>query len=118
MLRLEAHGLRNGVPVEAVGQLAQGVVVVVNVSRAVIAEAARRFVTRVIVVTGPPVVLAARLAARGRETGPDVMRRLARDVPIPDHVAVETVVNDGTPAEAVDRFIAALIRAALSAPPR
>ncbi len=115
-LQWEAHGLRYGIPVEAAEQLARGVVVVANVSRGVIEAAAERFAVRVVVVTAPPAVLAARLAARGRETAEDVARRLGRDVPIPQHVAVETVVNDGTPGEAADRFVSALIRAALSAP--
>ena len=107
-LRWQAHGLRYGIPLEVIGPLAQGVVVVANVSREVIAEAAGRFVTQVVVVTAPPAVLAARLAARGRETDADVMRRLGRDVAIPDHVGVETVVNDRTPQDAADHFTSIL----------
>ena len=116
-LQWQAHGLHYGVPWDVTDRLAQGQVVVVNVSRGVIAEAAKRFTTRLIVVTAPPAVLAQRLAARGRETEADMAARLARDVAVPDHVPVEIVVNDGTPAEAADRFVSALIRAALSAPP-
>jgi ribose 1,5-bisphosphokinase len=78
----------------------------------VIADAAERFPVRVIEITAPPDILAQRLAGRGRETGDDVTRRLARNVPIPGHVPVDTVVNDQTPAEAADRFISALIQAA------
>jgi ribose 1,5-bisphosphokinase len=111
-LQWRAHGLRYGIPADVIERLAQSMVVVANASRAVIAEAASRFATRVVVVTAPPAVLARRLAARGRETEADVAARLMREVAIPDHVPVETVVNDGTPVEAADRFVSALIRAA------
>jgi ribose 1,5-bisphosphokinase len=111
-LRWQAHGLHYGIPLDIVDDLTRGIVVVANVSRGVIAEAGERFPVRVIEVTAPPEVLAQRLAARGRETVTDVAQRLARDAPIPAQVVVDTVVNDRTPAEAADRFIAALIRAA------
>jgi len=55
---------------------ADGGVVVANVSRGVIAEAARRYRLRVIEVTASPGILPARLAARGAETSEDVARRL------------------------------------------
>jgi phosphonate metabolism protein PhnN/1,5-bisphosphokinase (PRPP-forming) len=116
-LQWQAHGLRYGLPVDVIEDLARGIVVVANVSRLVIAEAAERFPVRVIEVTAPPAVLAQRLTQRGRETAEDVAKRLARDVSIPDRVPVDTVVNDKTPAEAAERFIAALIRAALFVPP-
>jgi ribose 1,5-bisphosphokinase len=96
-----AHGLRYGIPLNVVDDLARGVVVVANVSRGVIAEAASAE------------ILARRLATRGRETAEDIAKRLARDVAIPGDVAVDTVVNDGTPEEAADRFVTMLTRAAL-----
>jgi ribose 1,5-bisphosphokinase PhnN len=64
-------------------------------------------------VTASPEILARRLAARGRETTEDIARRLARDAAIPDGVAVDTVVNDGTPDAAADRFVTVLTQAAL-----
>ena len=85
-----------------------GVVSVANVSRTMIADAARRFPVRVIEVTAPPDILAARLASRGREDAADVATRLARSVAMPDGVTIATVVNDGTLKEGVDRFVAAL----------
>jgi phosphonate metabolism protein PhnN/1,5-bisphosphokinase (PRPP-forming) len=108
-----AHGLRYGIPLDVVDDLAQGIVVVANVSRGVIAEAAAEYPVRVIVVTASPEILARRLAARGRETTEDIARRLARDAAIPDGVAVDTVVNDGTPEAAADRFVTVLTQAAL-----
>ena len=112
VLSWSAHGLRYGIPAEA---LRNAPVLVANVSRGVIAEAASRTVVRVIEVTAPSEILAARLAARGREKADDVSRRLARVAVIPDGVAVETVLNDGTLARGVARFVAALRRAAQSA---
>ena len=93
---------------DIIGDLAIGVVVVVNVSRGVIADAAERFPARVVEITASPEILAQRLGARGRETADDIARRLARDVPIPGKVSVHTIVNDSTPAEAADRFLTAL----------
>lgn len=111
-LHWQAHGLHYGIPLDVIDDLARGIVVVANVSRAVIAEAAARFPVRVIEVTAPPEILAQRLAARGRETPADVAKRLARDVSLPGHVPVDTVINDKTPAEAAECFVSALIRVA------
>jgi ribose 1,5-bisphosphokinase len=110
-LQWQAHGLRYGIPLDVIDDLARGIVVVANVSRTVIAQAAEKFPVRVIEVTAPPAVLAQRLAARGRETAADVAQRLARDVPIPSHIGKDTIVNDSTPAAAAHRFVAALIQA-------
>jgi ribose 1,5-bisphosphokinase PhnN len=65
---------------------------------------------RVIEVTAPAQIRAARLAARAREDAADVRARLARTVALPDDVTVETVVNDGSLEEGVARFLAALRR--------
>jgi ribose 1,5-bisphosphokinase len=108
-LQWQAHGLRYGIPA---GAIADGLIAVANVSRHVIADAARRFPVRVIEITAPPQMLAARLASRGREAAGDVAARLARSVAMPDHVPVDTVVNDGTLADGVAGFVAALNRAA------
>ncbi len=90
----QAHGLLYGLPRDAVeGTLASGRVAVANLSRAVLAEASARFPLRVLEVTAPPEVLAARLAARGRETAEDVARRLAREASLPVGLAMDTVLN-------------------------
>jgi ribose 1,5-bisphosphokinase len=114
-LQWQAHGLRYGIPADVAGDLASGVVLVANVSRGVIAEAATRFPVRVIEITAPPRILAERLAARGRETETDIAERLARTVPLPDGVEVETVINDTAPEIGAERFLAALSRAASDA---
>jgi phosphonate metabolism protein PhnN/1,5-bisphosphokinase (PRPP-forming) len=116
-LQWQAHGLHYGIPDDLTDDLAAGSAVVANVSRGVIAHAAERYPTSVIEITAPPHILAQRLAARGRETDDDVAKRLSRSVSIPPHIAIETIINDKTLAEAADHFISALIRAAEPVPP-
>jgi ribose 1,5-bisphosphokinase len=115
-LQWQAHGLRYGIPADIADDMASGLTVIANVSRAVIAEAAARFPVRVIEVTAPSGVLAERLAMRGRETEADIAARLARTVPLPENVEVETVMNDATPETGAQRFVAALSHAASDAP--
>lgn len=114
-LQWGAHGLRYGIPIDIQDDLAAGRTVIANVSRGVIARAAARYPTRVILVTAPPQVLAARLAARGRESEADIAARLAREMTVPAGVEVDVVSNDGTPQEGIARFLAAISRAAESA---
>jgi phosphonate metabolism protein PhnN/1,5-bisphosphokinase (PRPP-forming) len=102
-LSWSAHGLHYGI-----AAVDTAPVVVANVSRGVIATAAAQYAVRVIEVTAPPEILAARLAARGRETAADMARRLDRTTRIPPGVAVATVCNDATLAIGVERFVAAL----------
>jgi ribose 1,5-bisphosphokinase PhnN len=90
-------------------------VVIANLSRAVLTEAGARYSLRVLNITAPMEVLAARLAARGRETTADIAARLARDVVLPDGLDVERVMNDADVAEGVARVLAALNRAASDA---
>jgi phosphonate metabolism protein PhnN/1,5-bisphosphokinase (PRPP-forming) len=114
-LRWHAHGIDYGISEDIETDLAAGRVVVASVSRGVIAEAASRYPVHVIEVTAPTHVLAARLAARGREDADDIARRLARDVPLADGVPTEKVVNDSTLEAGAARFLAALSRAARAA---
>jgi ribose 1,5-bisphosphokinase len=116
-LSWQAHGLHYGIPVTIETDLAAGLVVVANVSRAVIAEAARHYAVRVIEVTAPPDLLAARLAERGRDTAAAITARLTRTVPVPDDIDADTVVNDSTPEIGAERLLAALTRAAAAARP-
>jgi phosphonate metabolism protein PhnN/1,5-bisphosphokinase (PRPP-forming) len=110
-LQWQAHGLRYGIPLDVVTMLHRGRVVVASVSRRVIADAAARFPVRVIKVTAPAELLARRLAERGREDGVGIAARLSRRVDIPKGVRMETVVNDGTIDDGIQRFLAALLRA-------
>lgn len=105
-----AHDLDYGLARGLLDDLAAGRHVVANVSRGAIADIAGRVAdVRVIEVTAPPEILAARLENRGREEAPGVAARLARKgADFPSDIAVTTVVNDGTPEEGIEKFIAAL----------
>ncbi|MBY0329457.1 MAG: phosphonate metabolism protein/1,5-bisphosphokinase (PRPP-forming) PhnN [Acetobacteraceae bacterium] len=107
-----AHGLRYGIPRDIEADLAAGRVVVANLSRAVLAEAGARYPLLVLEITAPPAVLAARLAARGREDAAAVGERLARMAPVPPGLAVRRIVNDGAVDAGVAQVVAALREAA------
>lgn len=111
-----AHGLSYGIPVAIEAELAAGRVVIASVSRAVIAEAARRYPVRVVEVTAPPAVLARRLAQRRREDAESIAKRLARDVALPAGVEVVRVVNDGSVEQGAARLLDAISRATKAAP--
>ena len=117
-LHWRAHGLGYGIPASIAGDLAAGRSVVVNVSRAVGAEARRRFAPVTIVsVTVPADLLAARLRHRRRESEAEIAARLARgaacDVTGGDVVALD---NSGS-IEVAGAALAALIAAAAAHPP-
>jgi ribose 1,5-bisphosphokinase len=109
-LSWQAHGLGYGIPASAAAALAEGRHVVVNVSRAVVAEARQRFTPlRVLFVTAAPDVLARRLAARGRESAEDVARRLARaPYAPPAGPDVTAIRNDGAMEQGIAAMLAAL----------
>ena len=84
--------------------------VIVNISRAVIA-AAERLAERVVVlnITAPVPVLAQRLAARGRESEADIAARLKREAPLTaERAEIVTIMNDRSVAEAADELLAVL----------
>lgn len=108
-------GVNYGVPADIVLDLDQGRVAVVNLSRALVADAASRFPVRVIEIAVPPDLLARRLAAMGQGDAVDAARRLSRRYPMPPDVPVEVVANDGTIEQGVRRLTACLIRAAEAA---
>lgn len=104
----QAHGLSYGLPATLLTDLRGGRTVVVNGSRAMVAEAGRRFAElRVLLVEAAPEVRAARLAGRGRETAEEIGRRLAREVatPLPGAIRID---NSGSLADATAAFLAAL----------
>lgn len=113
-LHWRAHGLGYGIPATTASDLAAGRMVIANVSRTVIAEAARHYPVHGIEITAPPAILAARLAARGREDAADRAARLARDVAFPTGIAHSVVQNDATPTIGIARFCAAIAALRLS----
>lgn len=111
VLHWRAHGLSYGVPRDPCGdQLAAGRDLLVNLSRGVLAQAARTFPRMVILcLTAPPAVLAARLRFRAREAEADIAARLARDGAVmPPGVPLVELVNDGPLADTVAQALAAL----------
>ncbi len=110
VLDWEAHGLRYGIPISVERAMSEGRDVIFNGSRAMLGAAWEAFPgLTVIHVTASVPVLAERLAARGRETREDIVRRLARaSYEIPYGVGVQVVRNDGALDEAVTAFLAAL----------
>lgn len=111
-----AHGLLYGIPRDIEDDMASGRVVVANLSRGVLTEAAR-YRLRVLEITAPVAVRAQRLAARGREDVADIAARLSREAALPAGLDVETVVNDAEVETGVARVLAALSRAAAGVPP-
>lgn len=107
-MQWRAHGWSYGIPEDIAHDLAQGRVVIANVSRTVIAEAAARFAVRVIEITAPPTLRAARLAGRGRESPDAIAARLDRGVALPPGVCAAQVANDASAETGAARFLAAL----------
>ncbi|KFC67398.1 Ribose 1,5-bisphosphate phosphokinase PhnN [Devosia sp. LC5] len=112
-LHWQAHGLRYGLPRSIDSDIEAGRVVIANVSRQVIGEAAARY-RRVIVanISARPEIIAQRLAARGREDAEAIRQRLARqlDVAVPGGESVE-IDNSGPLQEAGEHFLGLLQQA-------
>ncbi|MEL6978906.1 MAG: phosphonate metabolism protein/1,5-bisphosphokinase (PRPP-forming) PhnN [Pseudomonadota bacterium] len=109
-----AHGVRYGVRTAAAAGLQAGRHVVLNGSRAALAETAARAAAlgariAVIHVTAPAEIVAERLRRRGRESEASIAARRSRPaLPAGSAAPVFEVVNDGAVEEGVFRLIAAL----------
>jgi phosphonate metabolism protein PhnN/1,5-bisphosphokinase (PRPP-forming) len=105
-----AHGNSYGIGSFIESHLDSGATVVVNCSRASIADACERFANVTVAeITAPEDVLVTRIVARGREMPEQARERVQRKVPdYPAGVRVERIVNDGLLVEAVSRFCALL----------
>jgi ribose 1,5-bisphosphokinase len=108
-----AHGLAYGVPIESEAEIAAGRTVLCNLSRGAVAAARLRFPhVLAALVTARPETLAARLAARGRESPEDRAGRLSRaEAQAPPFHPDVVVDNDGALGDAVQRFLAAVLAA-------
>jgi len=106
-LHWQAHGLSYGLPQSLNTRLAEGSVVIANVSRRVLADIRSKYPSRsIVLITAQPSVLAERLASRGRETREQIEKRLAREV-LFDNQADDVVMidNSGTAAASIELFI-------------
>ena len=115
-LSWRAHGLSYGLPRGVLERVGAGELVLANLSRTALGDAARRFGRLSLVeITAPPETLVARIAARGRERPADIARRLAREAgfePPPGTVAVLRIDNSGPPelgAGLLHRHLVALL---------
>jgi ribose 1,5-bisphosphokinase len=107
-LHWQAHGLRYGIPAAVTEWIDEGCIVVINGSRGTIGEARSRIsAVRVINITAPHAVLAARLMARARERSQAIVDRLARAQAFAlDDCSTYQIDNSGTREEGA----AALVR--------
>jgi len=117
-LAWRSHGLAYAVPASIRDDIAAGKVVVVNVSRTALAQAAGVAEHRTVVeITAPPEILMSRLRARQREGAEDIEARLARQVPVdPAGASHEKIDNGGDMARAGEQFLVLLRRLASEMP--
>ena len=103
----QAHGLFYGIPKSEVERPGD---VLFNGSRLALPDARTAFPDlRVILVTAPDAVLAARLSARGRETVDDIAARLQRAAYVlPLGITAAVITNDATVEDGVAALLAAL----------
>ncbi|WP_233866898.1 phosphonate metabolism protein/1,5-bisphosphokinase (PRPP-forming) PhnN [Paraburkholderia adhaesiva] len=114
-MQWHSHAMRYGVGVEIDQWLALGCTVVVNGSRAYANQALARYPQMMFVhVEAAPLVLAARLASRGRETAEQIAARLARQARFeaPAGASVVHIDNSGRLADAGNAFVDVVHRVA------
>lgn len=115
-----AHNLSYAVPVEIDAFVAQGAVVVVNVSRSVVPLLRDRYMQgRVVLIDAPAHIRRARLAQRGREDDLAVHERLGRKVDAFQIADADFAIDNSGPIDAAAQrladYLASLKRAALQA---
>lgn len=106
----DAHGLRYGIPADAASAIARGHLVIANGSRSALPAFAAAFPSMVVInIVARPEILAQRLAARGRETGEEILRRLGRQsLEVTGDFKVVTIDNSGPIDVGADALIATL----------
>ena len=106
-LHWQAHGLSYGLPKSLEDEIAEGTVVIANVSRRVLGDIRRLYKSRsVVVITARSDVLAERLASRGRESREEITARLAREVSFDDDAGdVVTIDNSGDVNASTETFL-------------
>jgi ribose 1,5-bisphosphokinase len=114
LLSWRAHDLGYGIPAELRAELEAGRIVIANVSRGVILQAEDLgYPVHVLHVTADPVILAARLAKRGRESMAEVRARMGRIAPLERRKArITEIRNEGTLEHGTTLFINALVHCA------
>src|SRR3954469_5226185 len=110
LIHWSAHGLKYGIPIHLADHLASGQHVVVNGSRAAVAELLDKVRNVTLVeISAPPELVAKRLMERGREDAEQVKARIARVVPAPpDGVDTVGISNDADVETGVARLVSVL----------
>jgi ribose 1,5-bisphosphokinase len=105
-----AHGLYYGIPQSVRYQVNKGTDCLANFSRKALQAGADAFPNfSVLNITAAPEVLAARLAARGRESEADIAKRLAEAAkPLPEGLDIMTLSNDGPLDQTIARAVGLL----------
>lgn len=106
-LSWQAHGLHYALPQLVNEKIAEGTIVIANVSRRVLDDIRKSYPCyRAVMITAHPDILAKRLAARGRETSQEISARLEREVcfdnKAPDVIKID---NSNDVATAIEAFI-------------
>jgi len=102
-LNWQAHGLGYIIPKSIEDELRASKVVVCNVSRSIIEEAAQIYPVQIANIVAHLELRAQRLAARGRETDDDIRQRLARtSIQLPANVPVSEIPNNKTLSEGIE----------------
>ena len=106
-LTWRAHGLGYIVPSDVDKAIADGAIVVANISRMAVSDVIRNYSRAVVVlVTAPREVLAERLKARGRETPEEIASRLDRaDYTLPPAPRMLMIDNVASPAKSSAKLI-------------
>ncbi|MBN9673365.1 phosphonate metabolism protein/1,5-bisphosphokinase (PRPP-forming) PhnN [Labrenzia aggregata] len=109
-LSWEAHGLGYVIPETYDDIVRAGETVIANGSRRMLKRATEKYKNSIVLlITAPAEVLAERLAARGRESREDILKRLERATLEPEDVpGLVRIENTGTVEEGVDRMMNAL----------
>lgn len=111
-LSWQAHGLIYGIPVAIDEHIRAGDAVIFNASRTVVAYARHRYArVFVVLVDAPASVRAARIAARGRESGAEIEKRLGRAIAGFDRSTVDCVVDNGADLQTGIARLAAAVSA-------
>lgn len=91
----DAHGLKYGLAASIDDDIRAGHGVVCNVSRAIIPALRDRYAhVAAVLVTAPPDVLAARLAARGRSTDGNLSERMSRSSRASEYLKADVVIEN------------------------
>lgn len=106
-LSWEAHGLKYGIPISTLRDVANGNTVIVNVSRSILQTARDLFpAVQVACITAHPEILRQRLLQRGRENSLEIEKRIERAAAYalkdPDILSID---NSGPLDVAVQSFI-------------